>query len=128
MWCRHNLESSSEITLWDRCVCKQTVTENQFDMQVSQIGYRSRYKNQGMETIWWAELYKILLKSISITNYIFLKYFNYFCQLLQTSCSKYSQDSLWVNQSIIICLINKRNRNVFLGLALRLWLWQFSIW
>ena len=30
----------------------------------------------------WTVLYKILLKSISITNYIFKKNFTYFCQLL----------------------------------------------
>jgi len=36
-----------------------------------------------------AELCKILSKSISITNYNFLKYFNFFCQLLPRSSPKY---------------------------------------
>src|SRR6218665_1769949 len=58
-------------------------------------------------------------------------YFNYFCQLLWSSSSKYKktfsesngnteyiQESLRVNQSMNSRLINKRNINIFLGLVL----------
>ena len=74
-----------------------------------------------------AEFYKILSKSIWITNYI-LKYFNYFCPLLRTSSTNYKillakvveiQNTVRVfrfcqsiNQSINIRLTNKRNKHI----------------
>jgi len=86
-------------------------------------------------------LYKILSKSISITKYIFEKYFNYFCQSLWTSGPKYkilltkvieiqnTFRSQSVNQLMNIRLINMRNISIFhshFGLVLVLWLQQFN--
>ena len=83
---------------------------------------------------------KVFQLGLQITKYILTMYFNYFCQLLLPSSPKYKiclmkvieirkyiQESLRVNQSVNIRLINKRNVNIFLCLVLALWLWQFNV-
>ena len=86
---------------------------------------------------------KMLSKSISITNYK-IHFFKVFQLLLSITFDKWSKiqntfnesnwntkyilESLRVSQSMNIRLINKRNINIFLGLVLLPWLWQFNVW